>query len=658
MSNSTTLAFGPFADSLYDVSVQLREKVYRRSEELFDHWQDVNDALGSSEDVYSRQADIRAAALAALGGLPESTEPLQPELRGTVRADGFTVEKVIFQSLPGVFVTANLYLPADTSTPGGAVLFLCGHAEAAKAYPRYQAVCARLARNGLVALAVDPIGQGERKSYLDPSGAELVAANTVEHTYAGTQCWWRGTSIARYFVHDARRAIDYLCTRPEVDPRRIGVTGNSGGGTQATWLMMAEPRLAAAAPGTFVTTRRAYLRSGQAQDAEQVAPGGTQLGIGHEDFLIAMAPRPVLVLAVDYDFFPIEGTLESVARARRIFQLLGNDDNLALVRSPNTHGYQADLAQAAVRFFVRHLGGGVDVDVDDSTPQPIAADDLRCTDSGQVLMDRPECRRVFDLGRDEQTSHEQQSTPATDDPAAHTRAAHTWLSQRVHAHRRSSLEFFPRWLPTTESDGCTIRRVLWRSEADLFTTGCLVLPASGQYRSLTIAVLDRGTNELDDRRGWLDARLADGQAILAVDVRGVGATTPAAVNPRPSDGNYGTIYKLATDLLWLGDSLAAGRVFDVLRAVEFARQDAEIGLSGRPMRLLGSGLGSFYAYLATALDLGVGELELETPPPDPGKIVATRYYDVDQSTECVIPGMVSGASLVDLRPLVASRLRE
>src|SRR5579884_2988039 len=155
------LGFQPYLDGFYDASVQLQLHVYRRSEEQFARWERHKDQLADAAQVAAWQQQVRAVALAAIGGLPEDDSPLEPEHLGTLAGDGFDVEKLIFQSLPRVYVTANLYRPRRLFGPTGAVLFLCGHAEAAKTYPEYQAVCQRLARNGLVVLAMDPIGQGE-----------------------------------------------------------------------------------------------------------------------------------------------------------------------------------------------------------------------------------------------------------------------------------------------------------------------------------------------------------------------------------------------------------------------------------------------------------------------------------------------------------------
>ncbi|HEV8637322.1 MAG TPA: acetylxylan esterase [Chloroflexota bacterium] len=622
----TSLGFRPFLDGYHDASLQLQAQVYRRSEALFAEAERRRDAIATLDQLRAHQAYLRETTLAAIGGLPPDDTPLSPEHVGARRGDGFEVEKLIYQSLPGVHCTANLYLPRGLGAKTGAVLFLCGHTEPAKAYPFYQAVCQRLARNGLVALALDPIGQGERKSYLDADGRELVRWGVPEHTYAGVQCWWQGHSIGRYFVHDARRAIDYLLTRPEVDPARIGVTGNSGGGTQATWLMLLEERLAAAAPATFLMARRDYMWTGQAQDAEQIIPGGTLAGIDHEDFLLAMAPRPVLVLAADYDYFPVGATIRTVERARRVYELLGASADLELAHTPGLHEYHPALARAATAFFVRHLGAGRDAALDDAEPRPLEPAELNCTRSGQVLLDRPDTRRVFDLNLEAFQERERR-----DDRA--------WLRQVVHRHRQPC-PFYPRWLPGPVVEGAKVLHGYWWSEADICGAGVLVVPEGRPYRELVVALFDRGTAEIDERRDWVLGRIRDGPAaVLALDVRGTGALAPHQLNAHPMDAFYGTIYKLATDLLWLDDSLAAGRVYDVLRAFALAREDHEIDLGGRPIRLFGAGRGAFLARLAAALDSGVDGVELEDAPMSPAGVVADRLYPEGAEWQCLIPGL-------------------
>jgi dipeptidyl aminopeptidase/acylaminoacyl peptidase len=243
----------------YAARDQLQRHVYRRSEEAFIKGDQDRDAIRTVQELRKRQAWIRRQFIASIGGLPESHCPLKSQVTGVHQDQGFSIQKVIFQSRLRHYVTANLYLPDGLAKPTGAVQFLCGHAAEGKAYPNYQTVCRALASAGLIVLAQDPIGQGERWSYYDPAlKATTVPILTIEHDYVGAQCLALGDSLARYFLHDAMRGIDYLLTRPEVDPQRIGVTGNSGGGTQTAMMMLADPRISAAAPGTFLMNRHAY----------------------------------------------------------------------------------------------------------------------------------------------------------------------------------------------------------------------------------------------------------------------------------------------------------------------------------------------------------------------------------------------------------------
>jgi dienelactone hydrolase len=650
VSDGAVLGFGPYLDGHYDASTQLQLHVYRRSEAAFERWESHKDGLSTRSRVEEWQRYVRERALAAIGGLPPGGTPLEPEVTGTLRGDGYDVENVVFQSLPRVYVTSNLYLPRGQRGRTGAVLLVHGHQEFPRTEPEYQAVCQRLVRNGLVVLAIDPLGQGERKGYLDADGRPLVGAGTAEHTYAGVQCWWLGHSIARYFVHDARRAFDYLCTRPEVDPSRLGITGNSGGGTQSTWMMLLEPRLAAAAPGTYVLRRREYMWTGQPQDAEQIVPGGTAAGLDHEDFLISMAPRPTLVLAADYDWYSIEGTVATVERARRIYRLLGHEANLGLVRSRSTHQFHPVLARAATEFFAGRFLGADPREVDHTEPRPVDARLLTCTRSGQVLLDRPQTRRVFDLNLAEYRA----LPPRPADPNRRAEAARSWLDGVVRRDRRPAT-FHARWLPGPQAAGASAVRGFWWSEADVLNAGVLLRPAEGEHTSLLLALFDQGTGEIEERRDWLLSRVRGREAVLVLDVRGTGALTARPVNPRPYEGHHGTVYKLLSDLLCLGDSLAAMRIFDVLRAVELVGADPEIDLGGRPLHLFGVGRGAFHGYLAAALTGRIGRVEVRDIAPDPQADLTTRLYPPGPAWHCLLPGMPAHADLADLRPLFAGR---
>src|SRR5262245_42261756 len=210
--------------------------------------------VSTKQDVEKRRVRTREKMIEALGGLPERT-PLNAKTVAVLDREDYKIEKVIFESQPRFYVTANLYLPKKGTAPYPGILFPLGHEEGAKAHSAWQQVLASLAKKGFVALAWDTLGQGERVQLYDPDfGESKVLRSTTEHTLMGIQCLLVGDNLARYTVWDGMRALDYLVSRPEVDSTRIGCTGNSGGGTHTAYLSALDDRIKVAAPSCFITS--------------------------------------------------------------------------------------------------------------------------------------------------------------------------------------------------------------------------------------------------------------------------------------------------------------------------------------------------------------------------------------------------------------------
>lgn len=629
----------------YDVRDELKKLVYDRSFAAFAQGDRDRDAIASREELEARRESLREKLIEAIGGLPSGDAPLHPRTTGVVVREGYVIEKVMFESRPRAYVTANLYVPDGIASPRGAVLFLCGHDREAKHGEEYQTVCGILVQAGLVVLAMDPIGQGERFSYFDASSGSLaVDDGIVEHDYAGQQCLPLGDGLARYFLHDAMRAIDYLAGRPEVDPARIGVTGNSGGGTQTSLMMLADPRIAAAAPATFIMSRESYLVTGQAQDAEQIWFGMTALGLDHEDILMAMAPKPVLVLAVTNDFFPIEGTHRTVERVRRFWTMYGCEDRLRFVEDDSHHKYTAALAQAAAGFFREHLlaGKGRQLvgDADMIDPQR-----LWCTVSGQVRGDIPDARGVHEETVDRLRALEQarEALPAKDRRAD----ALAWLKERVWTARRES-PLYPRVTELGRWNGLRVRSVVWWSQAALHGHAFLFgdTGRAGEDGPVTIALWEKGTRELQRHAPTIRKICDGGRQLMVLDVSGSGALMPNAINRYDLYAFYGTVHKLATDLFWLGDSLAAMRVYDVIRALDAA--EALSRANKGDIQIYTTGRFSLYAHLANALDSRIASVEAVSGTTDFSSWVKSRYYDEYNHIGFIMPGMLRHFDLQDL----------
>ena len=273
---------------------------------------DVQAKLKTRADAKNYIRGVKEKIAKCFGQLPEKT-PLNAKITGTIERDAYTIEKVIFESRPGFLVTANLYLPKGEKKPRPGVVGSCGHSTNGKAEPAYQSFSQGLARLGYVVLIFDPIGQGERLQYAHLKGKGGPGVGVGEHLYAGNQQFLVGEFLGTWRAWDAIRALDYLLTRSEVDPRHVGITGNSGGGTMSTWLCGLESRWTMAAPACFITTFRRNLENELPADTEQCPPHALALGLDHADFLACMAPKPVIVLAKEKDYFDARGAEEASA---------------------------------------------------------------------------------------------------------------------------------------------------------------------------------------------------------------------------------------------------------------------------------------------------------------------------------------------------------
>ena len=318
---------------------------------------DAQAALKTKADAEGYVRSVREKIATCFGKFPEKT-PLNAKVTGTLERDTYTIEKIIFESRPGFIVTANLYVPhaakKGKKLPG--VVGSCGHSHTGKAEPAYQSFCQGLARMGYVVLIFDPIGQGERLQYGHVEKPERPGVGVGEHLLAGNQQFLVGEFFGSWRAWDGIRALDYLLSRPEVDPKHVGITGNSGGGTMTTWLCGLDPRWTMGAPGCFVTTFRRNMENELPADTEQCPPHCLALGLDHCDFLAAMAPKPVVILAKEKDFFDVRGSEEAYRRLKRIYGLLGAEENVKLHIGPTGHGYSIENREAMYQWFNKATG--------------------------------------------------------------------------------------------------------------------------------------------------------------------------------------------------------------------------------------------------------------------------------------------------------------
>ena len=475
----------------------LREQVQRTLDARLQELEATLDANNIAAYQQRRREFLRWT----LGPMPERT-PLSTRVTGIIDDDGYTIEKILFASQPGFHVTANLYRP-EGQGPFPAILHSCGHSENGKAAEKYQKVNELLVRHGFLVLCYDPIGQGERKQIFADDGRPAHRAS-IEHQHLGTAPILLGRSLASYMVWDGVRAIDYLCNRPDVDPKRIGCTGNSGGGNLTSYLMAYDDRIAAAAPGCFMTTHRRKNEGRGPGDAEQNLFAQIRDGFDHPDFIVTRAPKPTLILAATKDFVPIEGTWEAYRQAKRVYTQLGHPERVDLIEANTTHGYSRRLREGAVCFFARWLQGR-QIEVFEADDVSVRSDaELQVTEHGQVRKLKDD-RSIFDLFA------EYEQTLATQRP----KLTHQVIRRVTGIRPESQL---PQLKVEAVSGEGHPRRYLLRPEPGI------VLPAwhwPNGKRTPVLVVHDRGASAAMAESAAIRAA---GHPVLLVDLRDVGET--------------------------------------------------------------------------------------------------------------------------------------
>ena len=373
------------------------EMAWEQDEQRRRAWEKID----TEQDLLRVQQQIREHLLAMIGGLPSQKTPLHARITGTIQMQGFHIEKLIYESVPHVYVTALVYVPESGTTRHPAVLVPSGHSANGKAY--YQALCQRMVQRGYVVISWDPVGQGERSQFWDAknhkSRYNLICA---EHAVLGNLAYLAGTNLARWEVWDGIRAVDYLLARPDVDPERINITGTSGGGFQAAHIAALDPRIKVAAPSCYITAlpMRIYNRIFQDPDSdpEQDLYGMISNGVDHPGLLLMMYPRPVFVAAAVLDFFPIEGTHKTFDEVERLYAKFGHADRIAMREGYHGHQFSDENQEAAIDF-LDHFNGmprrhGF-------APVKVLSDaEIQCTRSGQVMLDFADARSLMDSIRD------------------------------------------------------------------------------------------------------------------------------------------------------------------------------------------------------------------------------------------------------------------
>ncbi len=593
----------------------MQEYLVSRVREVSDANRERIFAMRSRKAALGYQDELRRAMRKVFGRMPQggparSRAALKSRIVGTLERDGYRVENIIFESRPNFPVTANLYVPEGLKRPAPAVLGVCGHAGDGKACDLYQSFSQGLARKGYVVLIFDPLSQGERLQYPDGKGGSVVGACTREHNWMGRQQILAGEFFGSWRVWDGMRALDYLLSRQtpegsaEVDPAHIGLTGNSGGGTMTTLLLATDDRFTMAAPGCYVTSWRANAENELPADAEQQPPftlgrdpkGSPGMELG--DLLMLHAPKPLILLTQEQDYFDVRGSIDIFERLRHFWRLLGAEENVQLHIGPRPHGYHIENREAMYRFFNRHCGrtraGAKESELTIEDEQT-----LWCTESGQVDELKPATVFDFTRERSEQLAAKRGEVSGEDLLRAARRLLNLPERPSDPPHYRVLRPVSGREWPRASASYLLETDPAHGAQALVYkleeaARASRPLPGKGP----AVLYIPHHSSDADLREDALCRKLAaENEGFFACDYRGIGESKPNSCGFDTFEHIYGSDYFYASYGLMLGEPYLGWRVHDILRTLDFM---AQYGYDR--VHLVGRGWGAIPAAFAALLD--------------------------------------------------------
>lgn len=599
--------------------------------------------LDSQAAWLQRQQTVRETLLNIVGPFPEKS-PLNARITGTVERDEFVVEKILFESQPQFYVTGCLFLPNARQTPAPAVIYCSGHTELGFRSPTYQTVILNLVKKGFIVFAFDPVGQGERLQYVDPeTGTSRVGGATKEHSFPGAQCFLIGSSAARHMTWDGIRAVDFLLTRPEIDPQRIGITGRSGGGTQSSYIAALDERIYAAAPECYITNFKRLLQSIGPQDAEQNFLGGIAHGIDHADLLQMRAPKPVLHITTSRDFFSIQGARETFAEVQRAYSYFDAAEHISFATDDSTHASTQKNREALYAFFQTHLqvpGNSEEVAV-----TPFEYEELLVTDRGQVVLSMP-AETMFSLNRTKAKELLETMAHSRQQPERHITNVRQRVAQCCEISNSAASALY-----TGGFDHSTYRvdKYILQLHSPLAIPFLVFTPTHFDSSNIVFYLHPEGkSSDMPTILNYVE----QGNAVVAMDVPGLGECGPGELT--------GDAYKFpqgtgAYNLWFLGmqveQSLVAVRVHSVLQVMSHVTAQWS-----DPPQITMHGVSTLCPIVqhAAVLQPTITRIILDSPLLTWESLVNNEYYN-PEFIHGTIPGALAFYDLPDLCAAIAPR---
>ncbi len=611
-------------------------------------------AIQSRGAFEQRKAQVRAKILELIGGLPEHRGPVAVKKFGSLAGDGFRVEKLAYESLPGLWVTANLYIPSSNTSGDGpfpAVLLAPGH-EATGKQSQYS-FGGNLARSGIMALAIDPLGQGERLQYYDAEKkASSIGGSTGEHGEANVPAMLIGEDVARYFVNDSMRGIDYLISRKDVNADRIGALGCSGGGTSTAYLAALDDRVKVAGVACYITSFKELLPSATGvQEAEQSIPHFIEEGLDFGDYVELFAPKPYAIISTTADMFPFEGARQSYQEAQRIYKLYGAEDSLKWITGPGGHGNLGPISPAILGSFIHYLKDGPAGDAAFTALRPQSPADLLCTPTGQVSTSIGDKTIGGETIPSIIRAHAVEMLPKT-------RPSATELAEDIRGlagvvARPSKRPPLAAVQPGGQSEGYRLENLSLQSESGVLRGTIAIPDGAGRKPAVLIpAVLIPAVLILDAEPKGMLLEAIHGLARSGHIVMFFGPTpTPPGAEGLKSP-YLGTFNLLGLRALLVGKSILGMRVDDTIRAMDLLAARSDVDPSS--ITVYGNGAMGAVALHAAAIDSRIRRVVIENTLTSYRMVLDEPLHR--NISEILIPGVLRKYDMGDLLLAMAGRV--
>lgn len=578
--------------SLHDQLLQKAHRQYDERRIVF------NKALSTKQSVIIYSKAAREKCLQLLGQLPVGG-PLNPVITGVVKLEGYSIEKLVYESFPQHHVTANLYSPSRKGVYP-AILFLCGHEDGAKVTESYQRTARLLVKNGFVVLVIDPFGQGERLQITTAAQSEHERPGKKEHTLMNESGNLVGTSTPAYEVWDNKRGLDFLLTRPEVDSARIGCIGNSGGGMQAIYFGAYEKRIKALIVCSYLASReRMYDIDGPTDGCVEL-PNEGAAGMEMSDYLVAAAPVPLLILAGRFDSIDFIGTLAGCNDLQRAYAAIGSPGKFKLFACDDGHGLSAPKREAAASWFRKWLYNDSTIVKEDNEPVLPPAQ-LLVTATGQInttynneISIANRNLALFEELAAQRKQFLQQPKPTVIKEIKKLLGVET-LSTPVY------IEYKPGYT----RQGITCKKAILRRENQL-PLAALIIPPTTKPEKIVLWLHEGGKKIIADSTALIQSYSQQGYLTILCDISGTGELEdPAALN---ETRYYNKEYRNASIALHNGSSMVAQRVTDIINILDLISADS--ALKNLPVELHATGLLTLPALHTMVLDNRIKQLYL------------------------------------------------